>query len=188
MTDKECRDNEFSRIFKMYNNIVLKIASNTIQDYHFAQEIAQDAYLKLYLNWPEGRTDEEIKAWLIVVTKRIAIDYQRKRSREVLGYGKNHDHALESYFKDELNNKQSKLNPEYYRIAKEADVRVAEAILSLKNSYRDAIIYTAILDIPQDEACRLLNINKNLLRVHIFRAREELRNLFGMEIEEILHR
>lgn len=75
---------EFNEIYDKYYLMVMKVAFNVLKDYHYAQDVCQEVFILFYakcdLIEPQFR-----KPWLLVTTKRKAIDFLRKKyiKREV---------------------------------------------------------------------------------------------------------
>lgn len=69
---------ELNEIYDKYYLMVMKVAFNILHDYHYAQDVCQEVFLALYTKC-NATDDNMIKAWLLVATRRKAIDYQRKK-------------------------------------------------------------------------------------------------------------
>lgn len=67
----------FLEIYDKYKNLILKIAFDMTKDYHLAQDICQETFLKLY--GYQGYIDvTRVKAWLMVVATNLVRDYFKK--------------------------------------------------------------------------------------------------------------
>jgi len=72
------RASKFNKVYDEHYLLVMKIAYSVLKDYHYAQDVCQEVFIILYKKM--GVIDEElVKPWLIVSTKRKAIDFQRKK-------------------------------------------------------------------------------------------------------------
>lgn len=70
-------DDKFQEIYEKYKNLIFKIAFDKTRDFHLAQDICQETFLKLY-GYQDYVDETRIKYWLIVVAKNMIRDYFRK--------------------------------------------------------------------------------------------------------------
>jgi RNA polymerase sigma-70 factor (ECF subfamily) len=65
-----------------HETALLRYATRLLNNPAGAQDIVQEAFLKLFKNWRTGlRPTEKISAWLYRVTHNFAVDYIRRESR-----------------------------------------------------------------------------------------------------------
>ncbi len=69
-------------IINDYEAPLLRYASGLLRDPHAAQDVVQNAFLKLFRQWTPGKQpSESLRPWLYRVTHNEAVDYLRRQKR-----------------------------------------------------------------------------------------------------------
>lgn len=123
---------------------------------HEAEEIAQDAYLKVWERWERVRRMDDPTGYL----HRTAMNVWRSRGRRAALAIRNVIHPAAS--RDELADVESR------------DV-VVEALAVLTPRQRAAIVLTDLLDMTSEDAAKALGVRPSTVRVLSARARASLR-------------
>lgn len=63
--------------FKEYRNMVIRNAYLFVNDYHAAEDICQETFIRLEKHL-EHIPSEKVRSWLVCVSERLSIDYLRK--------------------------------------------------------------------------------------------------------------
>ena len=71
---------DFDRVYQKYVDLVHYAAYSMVRDYHLAQDVCQEVFIKMY-RAIDGLDEKSIKGWLLVVSRLTAIDNLRKRTR-----------------------------------------------------------------------------------------------------------
>ncbi|MCI8997339.1 MAG: RNA polymerase sigma factor [Lachnospiraceae bacterium] len=79
-------EREFRKVYMDYHKIICKVAYSHVRDYYLAQDICQEAFLRLH-QYFDSMPKEKIKAWLIVVAVNLARDIRKKGGQytEIVG-------------------------------------------------------------------------------------------------------
>ena len=72
-------DAAFSILVEKYQKSVHALAWREIQDFHYAEEIMQDTFLKAYQKLPTLKNPDQFSGWLHVIANRLCIDWIRKQ-------------------------------------------------------------------------------------------------------------
>lgn len=73
---------DFERLVAEYESPLLRYAACMVRDTDAAQDLVQDAFIKLYRKWKdELKPSSRMSSWLYRVVHNRAIDYLRKESR-----------------------------------------------------------------------------------------------------------
>lgn len=76
------RSRQMEVVMAQHETALLRYATRIVGDAHLAQDVVQNAFIKLYSSWKEGtRPTERLKAWLYRVTHNEAVDIIRRESR-----------------------------------------------------------------------------------------------------------
>lgn len=74
--DQSLHDDLISDTVEKYSDMVIRIAYQNLKNYADAEDVAQDAFIKL-LNPPSFVDDEHMKAWLIRITINLCKDLKK---------------------------------------------------------------------------------------------------------------
>lgn len=133
----------------------------TTGDRHEAEEIAQDAFLRVLERWDRVVAMDDPVGYLFVTAMNVfRRRYRRARLATFLPAASTTEDALAGI--------------------DERDVLV-RALRGLPPRQRAAIVLTAILDHPTSEAARILGIEESTVRALTTQARAELRRTIGDE-------
>ncbi len=119
-----------------------------------AEEVAQDAFVKLLEKWPKVRHYDDIEAWLRTVAVRMMISRYRRRKVATLGLGR-----LASGTETTV----AEPTP--------ARLDVAAALASLPIGSRAVVLLHHVHDLPVDEVAALLRLPVGTVKSRLSRAR-----------------
>ena len=74
-------DTAFGILVEKYQKSVHALAWRKINDFHYAEEIMQDTFLKAYQKLPTLKNPNQFAGWLHVTANRLCIDWLRKQKR-----------------------------------------------------------------------------------------------------------
>jgi RNA polymerase sigma-70 factor (ECF subfamily) len=129
---------------------------------HEAEEIMQDAFLKLWERWDRVASLPDPEGYLF----RTALNLWRSRLRRAAVALRKAVHQLPP--------------DDQMAIVEQRDA-MARALKPLPSRQRAALILMDVLDLPSDEAARILGIKPVTVRVLAARARATLRKDLGEE-------
>jgi RNA polymerase sigma-70 factor (ECF subfamily) len=150
---------EYSRFFRAHYSRVVRTISLIVFDTPRAEDIAQDAFIRLYRDWARISHYERPEAWV----RRIAIRM-----------------AMRGMRRDRLwSTLRTRLSPP--PTPRPADVDVAWAVRQLPRSQRAAIVLFYYEDRPVADVAAILGCTESTARVHLHHARRRLATLLGEE-------
>lgn len=163
----------YSALVSMYSNAVFATAFNIVGDFHYAQDIAQEAFVKAWNNLGMLKDSEKFGSWLFTITKRLSIDWLRKGNVSL-------NPLTEAY------NIPDSVSVEERAEIKERKVNVREALNSLDEKYRQVTIMYYISGFNSREISHFLNVSLSAVESRLRRSKEILkRELFEM-VQETL--
>lgn len=80
----------FDDFFLRYRNDVIRNAYFIVKDYHVAEDICQETFIRFGEHMDEIRTDEAL-GWLFCVSGNLALDYLRKGGKYTTELGLEHE-------------------------------------------------------------------------------------------------
>ena len=147
----------YERAFDTYWNDVFRFALAWTNDWGAAEDLAQDAFLRLWDHRSRVDWGEPVLPWLIVTTRRLATDRFRSLRRRLSGSG---------------SATPSTASADPASRARWLDVR--DAMAQLSPLERSALVLTALEGATYDEAAAALGTTAGALRAAVSRARAKL--------------
>ena len=148
---RETQRVEFEWVFRSTYPSVLRTAFLVLHDRGRAEEVTQDAFLRLYERWQGVVRVDHPEAWVRQVAIRLAIK-QAKRERTLRMVAQ----VDETGGRDRL-----------------PDVDLARAVASLPAQQRAAVALFYLEDRPVDEVAQLLGVSTSTAKQHLHRARAQ---------------
>jgi len=153
----------FTQMYEKNEKLMFVIANRILRSQDKAEEAVQDAFVKAieHLSQLKGKSEDELKAWLIVVVRHVSLNTAKRESQvEYFNpqdwYIGETDRHIEN-FKNEIN----------YR-------RLKDSIRELPSVYKDVLYLRFVCEWSYDEIGRELNIDEKLLGTRIKRGKEML--------------
>jgi RNA polymerase sigma-70 factor, ECF subfamily len=152
---------EFEWLFVTQYRSIVWSAYVVLRDHAKAEEIAQEAFVRLLENWKKVARYDRPGAWVRKVAIRLAT---RAAKRETKG-------SLTTL------NWPDPPNPE------SVDFDLMDAIRQLAPRQRAVIALFYLEDLPVSEVAEILGCSEATVSVHLHRARNRLAELLGEEVE-----
>jgi RNA polymerase sigma-70 factor (ECF subfamily) len=157
MTIAESTDLAYERAFEEHWTDVFRFALAWTNDWTSAEDLAQEAYLRLWNHRGQIDWGRPVLPWLLVTTRRLATDRFRVLRRRLLApthaAAIDTDPALRARWLD-----------------------VSAAMGDLSSLERTALVMTAVQGATYEEASRVLGTTAGALRAAVSRARAKLEN------------
>jgi RNA polymerase sigma-70 factor (ECF subfamily) len=133
-----------------------------------AEDLTQEAFVRLLLEVRSGRTPDDIGAWLHRVGRNLAVS----RARRV---------AVANRHRDDVSMPRPPVCPETLAIAAEAEAVVSRAVAGLREDDRQAMIMAAY-GYRSTEIGQSLGRTQGAVRTMLCRARARIRADLGSQI------
>ncbi len=78
--DEGLRVLDFDEIYNEYSKMVFHIAVEKVDDFHMAEDIVQEVFLKMNRKMYLFHNQTHVKAWLLRVTNNECVDYTRRQT------------------------------------------------------------------------------------------------------------
>ena len=147
-----------------YGSDVINVAYSYLKNYHLAQDVAQDVFLRAYSRYDSFRGESSVKTWLLSITANRCKDYLRSWAarHEVLdGGGFDYEPAP---FDTEREVTESL----------ERD-RLWAAVHSLPIKYREVLILYYQRGMSGQEIAAVLGTSEQTVRTRLHRGRQALK-------------
>jgi RNA polymerase sigma factor (sigma-70 family) len=134
----------FDRVVTEYGRVVLRVCRALLAA-HDAEDAAADAFLAALEAYPRLRPDSDVKAWLVTIAHRKALDVRRRRAR----------HAVPV---PEVPERSSGGEPEV------RDEALWRAVRELPDKQRHAVAYHYVADLPYADVAAVMGISEAAAR------------------------
>jgi RNA polymerase sigma-70 factor (ECF subfamily) len=162
----------FDLLVLKYQHKVVKLVTRYLRDPSDAEDVAQEAFIKAYRALPQFRGDSAFYTWLYRIAINTAKNAIVSRDRSPI------DFDLDMQNIEESNSMQLRLadpeTPESLPQTEEIRVTVNEAIESLPEDLRTAIVLRELEGLSYEDIAQAMDCPVGTVRSRIFRAREAI--------------
>ncbi|GGE27578.1 DNA-directed RNA polymerase sigma-70 factor [Agaricicola taiwanensis] len=155
----------FGRVMRDETPRLVRLALSLLGSAAEAEEVAQDAFLRLWNAAPDWEPRAQIGTWLHQVSYRLSIDIIRRRRPTV------DVEDMEQVLSDDA------ASPERIALDNERDRLLAHAMDRLPPRQRTAIVLAHLQGLSQAEASAVLDVTEDAYESLLARARRRLKEL-----------
>jgi RNA polymerase sigma-70 factor (ECF subfamily) len=175
LVDSACHGDvdAYSALVKKYSNAVYSTAFSLLGDFHLAQDIAQEVFIKAWNNLNFLKERRKFGSWLFTITKRLSIDWIRKTSKPITTIDAI-DHVADPVSIDETIEMRIRAKT------------VWKAINTLDEKYQQVTILYFMSGLNIREISNFLSISISSTESRLRRAKEKLNSELISLVEETL--
>ena len=163
-------DTAFSALVKKYQRSVHALAWRKIGDFHIAEEITQDTFLKVYQRLSTLKAPQSFTSWLYVITANHCKAWLRKKRTQTQSLENTSNMQLEKTAYSGYIIEENK------RMATETQREVVKKLLAkLQESDRTIITLYYLGGMTYDEISKFLGVSEATIRNRLYRARRRLK-------------
>lgn len=155
----------FAELVRAYTNAVCAIAHDLLRDYHLAQDIAQEAFVKAFRSLQTLQRPERFGSWLYAIALHLSIDHKRSLARQSRLQGELEQLALREN------------EPQADDLIMRQDMRldVRQALQQLDATSRTILLSYYVSEMTMPEIARLLDMSVAAVDSRMRRSRERLK-------------
>ena len=157
---RQLTDEKFEIMINKYHDLLVSIAYSYMRDNFYAEDIAQESFIKLYRARKRFENEEHIKNWLIRVTINECLDTLKNKTNKLLI-----DNEYINNLSDTSDADKGK-NEDIY-----------SCICSLKDEYKTIIILYYYDNYSLKEIANILKISESNASSRLVRARGKLKRI-----------
>lgn len=163
----------FGEIVELYKDKVFQICFRMLGNRHEAEDMAQEAFVRAYVNIKSFNINMKFSTWLYRIATNLCIDRLRKKKpdfyldAEVAG-----SEGLDMYSQIAADTAL----PEEEVESLELQETIQAEILKLPEKYRTPIVLKYIEELSLKEISEILDLPVGTVKTRIHRGREALRN------------
>jgi RNA polymerase sigma-70 factor, ECF subfamily len=163
--DKATLDREFSDFYRRHLRDVYNYTYYRIGNHHDAEDLTTQTFIQAYRHFERAQRESNgrpLRPWLIRIAHNLAANYYRDRSRKPTSVLEETEVVGETYDTERLVE------------GREEVTRVLEAVTSLPDDRREALIMRFALGMDNREIARALGRSDGATKVLIHRAVKQL--------------
>ena len=173
-------EDAFAKIVKKHQHAVLGTVAKMTNQSPDTDDIAQQVFIRLWKSAERYKPTAKFTTFLFTITKNLVFNATRKKS------GKNEYSfdALEGKWRQSIEDKRSDSRPD--KLIEQTELRqiIDEAISSLPEKQRLAVVLRRYEKMPYEEIAETLGISIPAVKSQLFRARTALRESLGRYLKE----
>jgi RNA polymerase sigma-70 factor (ECF subfamily) len=162
----------FAALIEIYQHKVYRICFRMVGNRHEAEDLAQEAFLRAYLNIDSFDNDKKFSSWLYRIATNLTIDRLRKKKpdyyldAEIAGA-----EGMTMYAQLAVDQEL----PEDQVVGLELQEAIQKEMMQLPPKYRSVIVLKYMEDLSLKEISEILNIPVATVKTRVHRGREALR-------------
>ena len=176
-------DTAFDSLVEKYQKSVHALVWQKIGDFHYAEEITQDTFLRAYRKLSTLRNPSQFSGWLFVIAKRLCLNWLQKQKST------KHLQSLEDTPVEEVAKSDYAHYVSEQRESEATEHRfetVRKLLEKLSESERTTVVLHYLGEMTMKEISRSLGVSVATVKVQLYRARERLREEEELLIQEVL--
>ena len=156
----------FGELVVRYERDVFNLAYRMLNDWGEAEDAAQEAFTRAYINLQRYDVARSFKTWLLSITSNHCIDRLRRRRLTWL--------SLEEPLPPHPALTSDTPGPEEATLTNERDIFVQALLDKLTPDYRLAVVLRYWYDLSYAEIAEMLETTESAIKSRLFRARQAL--------------
>lgn len=165
----------FNELYKEYSKLSFNIALQYLQNNEDAEEVVQDVFLSVYNNLQSFKQQSSYSTWIYMITINKSLDLIKSKQR------KKRFAYVQSIFHSESNELKYEgieMNHPGVLLEHKEELKIVfEAINSLKENQKTAIILHKIEKLSQAQIAEIMGISQKAVESLVQRAKSKLLNL-----------
>ena len=176
-------DSAFAILVEKYQKSVHALAWRKIGDFHYAEEITQDAFLRAYQKLSTLKNPSQFLRWLYVIANRLCLNWLRKhkpaKQLQSLEDTPMEEVAKSAYARYVLEQRETEATEHRFEIVK-------KLLEKLPKGERTVVVLHYLGEMPTTEISKFLGVSVEAIRLRLYRARKRLQEEEGLLVQEFL--
>ncbi len=170
------REPAFRELIRRYERPVFSLIYRMVRDSTAAEDLAQDAFIKVLNHLDKYRPEFKFSSWLFKIANNVAIDHLRKRQLDTISLdGSPHAVSASEVEATRFDIADSSANALDELAARELGSAIEQAIGKLRPEYRNCIMLRHVEGRSYEEIAATLDLPLGTVKTYIHRARHQLR-------------
>lgn len=172
-------DAAFGILVEKYQKSVHSLVWRNIRDFHYAEEITQDTFLRAYNKLPTLKNHNQFSEWLHAIANRLCIDWIRKQKFVMQSLEGTRQEEIEevSYTQHMLEQRVTERAACYHEL-------VEELLEKLPENERQVITLYYFEEMSTKEIGKFMGVSVNTITSRLQRARKRLKTDQSVLVQE----
>lgn len=159
-----------TELYRRHERRVYNLALRTLGNPWDAADVAQEAFIKAFRNLDSFKGDARFSTWLHRIVVNAAYDHLRRQRPEPMDGDILEDVSGPGGTGAVVGSGRDGIDPAMDGLSDP----LRDALMSLSEGFRFAVVLCDLLGFPYDEAAEILGVQEGTIKSRIFRAREAL--------------
>ncbi len=170
------REPAFRELIRRYERPVFSLIYRMVRDSAAAEDLAQDAFIKVLNHLDKYRPEFKFSSWLFKIANNVAIDHLRRRQLDTVSMdGSPHASTATEVESTSFELADQAESPLDELASRELGAAIEQAIAKLRPEYRNCIMLRHVEGRSYEEIASTLDLPLGTVKTYIHRARHELR-------------
>lgn len=170
------REPAFRELIRRYERPVFSLIYRMVRDSAAAEDLAQDAFIKVLNHLDKYRPEFKFSSWLFKIANNVAIDHLRRRQLDTVSMdGSPHAATATEVESTSFELADQAESPLDELASRELGAAIEQAIAKLRPEYRNCIMLRHVEGRSYEEIAATLDLPLGTVKTYIHRARHELR-------------
>lgn len=165
----------YTELITKYRKQVICFAYSIVKDFNYAEDIAQECFIKLYIKREQYQSTQRFKPYLFTILRNICIDFLR--------YNKKSVHWIELDMQENYI-VSKELVPELWLDQQEKWMTIQQYFTHLSPIQQQSLYLYAFENQSYAEIAQILHKTQAQIKISIYRARKKMKQLQEKEHEK----
>ncbi len=175
----ECRKGDmsaFELLVRRYQDALVNYIYYTINDYHRAEDLAQETFLRVFKNASRYEPKASFKSWLYTIATNLSKNEIRNRARRNTYFLEDMVEENEDVYHSEFMI-DTRYQPDILYEKKERQQLIKKTLKQLPENQRLALTLVTYQELSYEEISDILNCTTGAVKSLIHRARQNMKKL-----------
>jgi RNA polymerase sigma-70 factor (ECF subfamily) len=175
----ECRKGDmsaFELLVRRYQDALVNYIYYTINDYHRAEDLAQETFLRVFKSASRYEPKASFKSWLYTIATNLSRNEIRNRARRNTYFLEDMVEENEDVYHSEFMI-DTRFQPDILYEKKERQQLIKKALKQLPENQRLALTLVTYQELSYEEISEILNCSVGAVKSLLHRARQNMKKL-----------
>lgn len=175
----KCRKGDmsaFELLVRRYQDPLINYIHRSINDYHRAEDLSQETFLRVFKNASRYEPTASFKSWLYTIATNLCRNEVRNRARRNTYLFEDLVEENENIYDTDFL-RDTRYMPDVILEKKEQRQIIQKALKKLTENQRLALTLVTYQDLRYEEVAKILNCSVGAVKALIHRARQKMKKL-----------
>ena len=175
----KCRKGDlsaFELLVRRYQDPLINYIHRSINDYHRAEDLSQETFLRVFKNASRYEPTASFKSWLYTIATNLCRNEVRNRARRNTYFFEDLVEENEDIYHTDIL-RDTRYMPEVILKKKEQRQIIQKALAQLPENQRLALTLVTYQDLCYEEVAEILKCSVGAVKALIHRARQKMKKL-----------